>query len=129
MSDAEKKTTPEQRRANAARVAKCRARRAAVERLKTDAGFPALWDTLALFSGYPFRTAKGLRFRYELKGGEMKVNRKEKTITRSTVEMAYEKARRGPVTGPKKLGVFGASYLYPVFLRLGVINKDTEAEQ
>ena len=26
-------------------------------------------------------------------------------------------------TGPKKLGVFGASYLYPVFVRLGVINK------
>lgn len=27
------------------------------------------------------------------------------------------------VEGPKKLGVFGASYLYPVFVRLGVIKK------
>ena len=24
-------------------------------------------------------------------------------------------------SGPKQLGVFGASYLYPVFLRLGII--------
>ena len=29
-------------------------------------------------------------------------------------------------TGPKKLGVFGASYLYPVFVRLGVIKKGEE---
>lgn len=53
----------------------------------------------------------------------MFVDRKEKSITRSSVEMAYLKALEmdGVVTGPKKLGVFGASYLYPVFVRLGVI--------
>ena len=34
----------------------------------------------------------------------------------------YKKAQElGCVTGPKQLGVFGASYLYPVFLRLGII--------
>ena len=27
----------------------------------------------------------------------------------------------GAVTGPKKLGTFGASYLYPMFLRFGVV--------
>ena len=27
----------------------------------------------------------------------------------------------GSVTGPKQLGTFGASYLYPVFVRIGVI--------
>jgi hypothetical protein len=27
------------------------------------------------------------------------------------------------VSGPKKLGCFGASYLYPVFLELGIIKK------
>lgn len=48
-----------------------------------------------------------------------------KSITRATVELAYQKALEmgGIVEGPKKLGVFGASYLYPVFVRLGVIKK------
>ena len=53
----------------------------------------------------------------------MFVNRKEKSITRATVNLAFEKGLelKSVVTGPKKLGVFGASYLYPVFVRLGVI--------
>ena len=43
-----------------------------------------------------------------------------KTIT---VFMAFRKAMElgGVVAGPKKLGTFGASYLYPVFVRVGVI--------
>ena len=32
--------------------------------------------------------------------------------------------KNGNINGPKKLGVFGASYLYPMFLRFGLI--DTE---
>ena len=53
----------------------------------------------------------------------IKVNRKEKAITRATIELAYQRAKamRGVVTGPKKLGVFGASYLYPMLVRFGVI--------
>ena len=40
----------------------------------------------------------------------------------SRLLVAYKKAQElGCVTGPKQLGVFGASYLYPVFLRLGII--------
>ena len=37
--------------------------------------------------------------------------------------MAFRKALElgGAVAGPKKLGTFGASYLYPVFVRIGVI--------
>lgn len=26
------------------------------------------------------------------------------------------------ITGPKKIGCYGASYLYPVFLQLGIIH-------
>ena len=42
----------------------------------------------------------------------------------ATVFMAFHKAMElgGIVPGPKKLGTFGASYLYPIFVRLGVIN-------
>lgn len=81
------------------------------------------WDQLSQHQGEPFYTAKGLSFTYALLGGELFVSRKEKSITRATVELAYRRALDlGPdATGPKKLGVFGASYLYPIFLRLGVI--------
>lgn len=87
-----------------------------------------LWDALIAFEGYPFHTAKGLRYYYSIKGNEIFFTRKEKSVTRSTVDMALEHAveiqKSGTViTGPKKLRCFGASYLYPVFIRIGVIQK------
>ncbi|MCC8150362.1 MAG: hypothetical protein LIO96_02605 [Lachnospiraceae bacterium] len=89
-----------------------------------------LWKALQLFENVPFYTSKKLMFRYTLKGGEMFVDRKSKSITRSSIEMAYKKSleMEGKVSGPKKLGVFGASYLYPVFIRLGVISCESQAE-
>lgn len=87
-----------------------------------------LWDALLEFQKYPFHTAKGLEFTYEIRGYEMFVDRKEKSITRATVNMAFHKAlelqrAQGKVSGPKKLGTFGASYLYPVFIHIGVIEE------
>ena len=83
----------------------------------------ALWSLLAGLQGCVFLTAKGLKFTYKIHGGEMFVNRKSKSITQATVFMAFRKAMElgGVVAGPKKLGTFGASYLYPVFVRIGVI--------
>lgn len=85
----------------------------------------ALWKMLIYLQGCVFLTAKGLKFTYKIKGGEMFVNRKSKSITQATVFMAFHKAMElgGVVAGPKKLGTFGASYLYPIFMRLGVIKK------
>ncbi len=88
-----------------------------------------LWSVLSVFAGYPFCTATGLAFTYTIRGYEMFVDRKDKSITKSTVAMAFHqglKLQYGPqgagcVSGPKKLGTFGASYLYPVFIRLGII--------
>lgn len=94
-----------------------------------------LWKAIVLFENYPFSTMKGLRFSYEVKRGkaglptgELAINRKEKTITRATINLAFHKAVKlqqteGCVSGPKKIGGFGASYLYPLFLRLGVIRR------
>lgn len=84
-----------------------------------------LWNMLVYLQGCVFLTSKGLRFTYKIKGGEMFVNRKSKSITQSTVFMAFHKAMdlSGNVSGPKKLGTFGSSYLYPIFIRLGVIKK------
>ena len=49
--------------------------------------------------------------------------KKEKSISRSTVELGFQKylellKTEGAVSGPKKLGVFGASYLLPLFPRI-----------
>ena len=93
----------------------------------------ALWDALIAWQGETFHTAKGLEFNYIIRerrdgalSGEMFISRKEKSITQSTVFMAFHKALElgGRVVGPKKLGTFGASYLYPVFIRLGVIRQE-----
>lgn len=105
-------------------------RKKIIEKLKEDACVENLWSAVILFAGYPFKTSKGLDFTYSLKpnrrgepGNEIVFSRKEKSITRSSVEMAYKRVLElgGTVAGPKKLGVFGASYLYPVFVQLGVI--------
>ncbi len=87
--------------------------------------FDSLWAAIALFAGYSFQTAKGLEFRYTVKGGEIFFDRKDKSVTMATVRICYQKAveMNGDVSGPKKLGVFGASYLYPVLVRFGVIKR------
>ena len=93
-----------------------------------------LWELLKFLQGCVFLTAKGLKFTYKIRGGEMFVNRKSKSITQAAVSMAYNRAvelmkETGSVTGPKQLGTFGASYLYPVFVRIGVIRKLTDINQ
>lgn len=82
-----------------------------------------VWDILVLFQDLPFFTSKGLEFTYIIKGNEIFFSRKEKSVTRSTVDIALKKALElgEEATGPKKLGVFGASYIYPVFIRIGLI--------
>ena len=82
-----------------------------------------LWDALLLYQSYPFKTAKGLKFTYCIKGNEIFVDRKEKSITRATVNMALKNTleEEDAITGPKKLKTFGASYLYPIFQRFGII--------
>ena len=84
-----------------------------------------LWDKLIENEGRTWHTSRGLEFSYKITGNEMFIDRKEKSITRSTVNIAYLKAvELKVVTGPKKLGVFGASYLYPVLLELGICTKE-----
>ena len=102
----------------------------------TDPDDEAIWNLVCSRAGETFHTARGLPFSYYQKVsrtgellGELVFDRKGKTITRNTVLLAYRKAEElmeseGCVSGPKKLGVFGASYLYPVFLKLGICRKD-----
>lgn len=61
---------------------------------------------------------------YKVKGNEIFVSRKEKSITRSSVILAMTKAieLQYKVKGPKQLETFGASYLYPIFKKIGLID-------
>lgn len=85
----------------------------------------AIWSALVTFQNYPFHTSKGLDYHYYIKGNEIFFSRKDKSITRATVNLAIVKAieLERVITGPKKLGCFGASYLYPVLIRIRFIQK------
>ena len=93
----------------------------------TDPAEIELWNNILLHQGEVFNTSgrgsrPGVSFTYRVKGAELFVDRKEKSITRATVLHAYHKMKElGEVTGPKQLNVFGASYLLPIFKRVGVL--------
>ncbi len=115
----------EQSREQSREQLKEQSREQAMENLRQNKDMDHLWEALVAFQGYPFYTMKHLEFTYCIRGYEMFVDRKGKSITRSTVEVAFQKAVElgAEATGPKKLGCFGASYLYPVFIHFGVIPK------
>lgn len=108
-------------------------RKKAVEELKRVTSMENLWECIVVFENYPFKTISGLDFtyifklnRYGKKGNEILVSRKAKTITRSSVEIAFDKVMETgalPVkmATPKELNVFGASYIYPLFIRFGLV--------
>ena len=84
-----------------------------------------VWQLLQDHQNETFYTTKGLPFTYTIRGGELFVDRRSKSITISTVENALEKigqleSTHTLITGPKKIGCYGASYLYPVLLELRI---------
>lgn len=91
-----------------------------------------LWEVIESRQGTTFYTKKGLPFTYQVKGGELFTDRRERSITLSTFEKAYKKLiedRVGDdascrVTGPKSLNVYGAPYVWAVFMGIGFIKED-----
>ena len=73
-----------------------------------------LWQKIVSSQDTVFYTAKGLPFTYTISGNEIFFSRKDKSITRATVNKAYQRMKDETITGSKQLGVFGASYLLPV---------------
>lgn len=102
-----------------------------IERGDLERARETLWETLLAFAGCPFKTAKRLEYTYSVRGNELFFSRKEKSVTRASVNMAFDTALRlqregAEITGPKMLGCFGASYIYPVFIKIGVIRGERE---
>ena len=90
-----------------------------------------LGDVIMEHEGKSFLTKKGLPFTYVIKGGELFTDRRERSITRSTFEKAYNKLIQDQVgenapkeiVGPKTLNVYGAPYVWAVFTGIGLIEE------
>jgi len=98
---------------------------------------PGLWDAIRAHEGKQFLTKKGLPFTYTIKGGELFTDRRGGSITRSTFEKAYEKLVQDQVgedapkkiVGPKTLNLYGAPYIWAVFLGIGLIEEAVYVQQ
>jgi len=79
-----------------------------------------LWELLKTHQNEEFFTAKKLPFTYVIRGGEMFVNRRSKSITKSTFGRALEKLKADPenIKGPKALNVFGAPYIFAILKKI-----------
>ena len=71
-----------------------------------------LWQLLEAHQGETFYTAKGLPFHYTVRGGELFVDRRAKSITVSTVASALQAAQQllaqgPPITGPNNWAATG----------------------
>lgn len=84
-----------------------------------------LWEAIVLHQGHQFFTSKGLPLTYVIKGRELFCDRRERSITASTFERGYAKILEAPadhpITGPKKLGTYGAPYVWSILKGLGIL--------
>lgn len=82
-----------------------------------------LWNLLIEHQNETFYTIKQLPFRYYIKGGELFVDRRSKSITKATFAQALQKLKDDPdkITGPKSLNVFGAPYVWAVFKTFKIV--------
>jgi len=93
-----------------------------------------LLDVIVQHEGDSFATKKGLPFEYSIRGGELFTDRRERSITRSTFEKAYDKLERDQcgedaprrIVGPKTLNVYGAPYVWAVFVGIGLIEEEMQ---
>lgn len=125
---------PEELSLNAERINMFRSRQQAVRRLATDMSEEKLWDAVVAFQNYPFHTATGVPFVYELKKGrngkynkELIVSRRaeSKSVVWSSIVLAFRKAialQSEIVERPNALGdIRDISYIYPMLYRFGII--------
>lgn len=82
----------------------------------------SVWQMLTNHQSETFYTMKKLPFTYVVKGGELFVDRRSKSITKATFEQALNKLRENPqITGPKSLNVFGAPYVWALFKAFQIV--------
>ena len=98
-----------------------------------------LWKKILENQNKPFVTSgrgsrPSIQFTYTIStntdgspGAEMFVSTRSKSITRSTIMLAFRKVKEmASVPGPKTIGVHGDSYIYAIFKTLGVIKTTSQ---
>ncbi len=82
-------------------------------------------------AGGDFLYKKRTAFYLFIKGGELFASRRERSITRSTFEKAFLKIQKDPqeVSGPKKLNVYGAPYVWAILSAILLTGTDKEESQ
>lgn len=109
---------------DAERIKLYRNRKASLEEMKNRE--IDLWIVVELFAGYPFTTTEGSKFGYSVRGNEVHINRDTLVITRDTIEAAYQEmlelsGKGADITGSTQIDNSVASYLFPMFVRFGII--------
>lgn len=91
--------------------------------MKKNITIDALWQLLIDHQDQTFYTMKKLPFRYCVKGGELFVDRRSKSITKATFGQALNKLSSDPggITGPKSLNVFGAPYVWAILKTFEIV--------
>lgn len=95
-------------------------------------GEKELWEQLVAHQGQEFYTAKKLAFTYTIRGGEMFVDRRSKSITRATFAKAYQRVMEDSehvIQGPKALNCFGAPYVWAIFAAFGIVQPTGERKK
>ena len=82
-----------------------------------------LWQLIVAHQNETFYTLKKLPFTYTVKGGEIFVDRRSKSITKATLEQALDKLEKDPdrITGPKSMNVFVAPYIWAIFKTFSIV--------
>ncbi len=92
----------------------------------------AIWDKLLPFEGETLYTYTGLEFSFRFKrykngnvGNEIELIGKNRRISRRGLTNAYRlvKASQAPITAPKDMGVAYASYVLPLLVAVGAVDK------
>lgn len=117
---------------NAERNRTYRIRKEAVENLKrifvtyTVEVRDAVWNTMKLFQEYTFYTVDHHKFRYTMSKDEIIINRNDKKIAKILVDAAIKKVivKENIISRPEDMNVSDAEYLYPIFVRIGVIKNN-----
>lgn len=91
--------------------------------MKKDITIDHLWQLLVDHQDQTFYTIKKLPFHYSVKGGELFVDRRSKSITKATFEQSLNKLKNNPeqITGPKSLNVFGAPYVWALLKAFEIV--------